>query len=90
MLSTEEPDPGTLSLSATGYKVKGVWHTDLSWNYSGAVDIYRDGEKIVAAINSSNGTYTDVTGLKGGGSLNYKICEAGSTANCSNEVTVQF
>ncbi len=90
VLSTEEPDPGTLSLSATGYKVKGVWHTDLSWNYSGAVDIYRDGEKIVAAINSSNGTYTDVTGLKGGGSLNYKICEAGSTANCSNEVTVQF
>ncbi len=89
MVSTEETDPEAITLSATGYKVKGVWHADLSWNYTGAVDIYRD-EEIVATINNSNGTYTDVTGLKGGGSLNYRICEAGNSANCSNEVTVQF
>jgi len=78
-----------INLSATGYKLKGVWHADLSWDYTGAVDIFRDGG-IVASLNSSDGTYTDVTGIKGSGSLNYRICAAGSTANCSEEVTVQF
>lgn len=77
-----------IELSATGYKVKGVWHADLSWNYSGTVEIYREGE-IVATIDNSSGTYTDVTGFKGGGSLTYKVCEAG-TNNCSPDVTVQF
>lgn len=53
------------------------------------VDIYRD-EELIATIAGSSGTYTDVTGFKGGGSLNYRICEAGSMANCSNEVRVRF
>ncbi|HSP12819.1 MAG TPA: S8 family serine peptidase [Salegentibacter sp.] len=78
-----------INLTATGYKNKGVWHADLSWNYSGTVDIYRDGGKVIT-ITSTAGNYTDVTGIKGSGSLTYQICETGSTANCSNEVTLQF
>lgn len=89
VVSTEEPNPGTISLSGTGYKVKGEWHADLSWDYTGAVDIYREGE-IVASLSSSDGTYTDVTGMKGSGSLNYRVCEAGNTANCSDAVRVEF
>jgi subtilisin len=89
-LSEEEPAPeGAISLTASGYKVKGVHHVDLSW--SGAtstdVDIHRNGQKITTTAN--DGAHTDVTGNKGGGSYVYEVCEAG-TETCSNAVTVTF
>uniref|UniRef100_UPI003568F91F hypothetical protein n=1 Tax=Salegentibacter sp. TaxID=1903072 RepID=UPI003568F91F len=68
---------------------KGEWHADLSWDYTGAVDIYRNGTPVKSGY-TGNGAYTDATGMKGSGSLNYRVCEAGSTANCSEEVTVEF
>ncbi|MDT8409667.1 MAG: PKD domain-containing protein [Wenzhouxiangellaceae bacterium] len=78
-----------ISLSANGTKVRGRWTTDLSW--SGAtgtsVDIYRDGGLLTTTAN--NGAYTDATNLKGGGSLSYQVCEAGSSV-CSGSVTVIF
>lgn len=89
VVGTVEPEPEGIVLTASGYKIKGAWTTDLSWDAPGAVDIYRDGVKIYTQTNL-NGQYRDVTNLKGSGSLNYQICEAGSTLNCSNEVTVQF
>ena len=82
--------PGDITLSAEGYKVQGRWRADLTWTPSGTsanVDVYRDGS--VVATTPNDGSYTDVTNLRGGGSLTYKVCEAG-TATCSNEVTVQF
>jgi subtilisin family serine protease len=81
-------DPGTgITLSANGFKEKGKWGANLSWSgNSGAVDIYRNGSKIATVSSSS---YTDQTTNKGGGSLTYKICEAG-TSTCSNEVIVNF
>jgi PKD repeat protein len=78
-----------ITLTATGYKVKGIQHADLTW--SGAtgtnVDIHRDGQyhKTVANI----GSYTDNIGKVGGGTYKYKISEEGKT-NYSNEVTVVF
>ena len=85
-----ESNPGHITLTARGYKVKGAWHTDLSWSPVGTsakVDIYRDGGKQITIDNT--GTYTDITHFKGGGSLTYKVCESGTT-ECSNEVKVQF
>ena len=85
-------DPGTsdFSVSATGYKVKGLQKVDLSW--SGAtstnVDVFRDGAKI-ATIPANDGAYTDNIDKKGGGTYTYKVCEAG-TSTCSNEATVTF
>ncbi|MBW3563151.1 MAG: S8 family serine peptidase [Acidobacteria bacterium] len=78
-----------ISLSATGYKVKGRWHTDLSWSGASStnVDVYRDGS--VIATTANDGAYTDATNFVGGGSLTYQICEAG-TSTCSNSVTVTF
>ncbi|MBW3565061.1 MAG: S8 family serine peptidase [Acidobacteria bacterium] len=80
---------GGITLSATGYKVKGVHHADLSW--SGAtstdVDIFRNGSKITTTAN--DGFHTDNIGNKGGGSYTYKVCEAG-TSTCSNEASVTF
>jgi subtilisin family serine protease len=90
-VDNEEPAPAAYQLSASGYKVKGQWHTDLSWTPSAPdqeVDIYRNGILITTETNS--GSYTDATNNKGSGSLIYQICEPGSTSSCSNEVRVEF
>jgi PKD repeat protein len=79
-----------ITLTATGYKVRGRHTVDLEW--SGAtstnVDVYRDGALITTTAN--DGFYTDNTGNVGGGSYAYQVCEEGSTTTCSNEVTVTF
>jgi PKD repeat protein len=90
-VTAEEPAPGNLMLSATGYKVKGQWQTDLAWSSSGTleqVDLYRNGSYLETLPNT--GSYTDKTSFKGGGTLSYQICPPESRDGCSNEVTVQF
>ncbi|HUF30922.1 MAG TPA: PKD domain-containing protein, partial [Gemmatimonadaceae bacterium] len=80
---------GEITLSATGYKVRGRMHADLTW--SGAtstnVDVYRNGA--VVATTANDGAYTDATNFVGGGTLTYKVCEAGTTT-CSNDASVTF
>jgi len=80
---------GAITLTVTGYKVKGRKHADLEW--SGAtgtqVEIYRDGGLL--ATTDNDGFYTDVTTSVGGGSFTYQVCEIGGSP-CSNEVTVVF
>lgn len=82
------PAPGIV-LSGNGYKVKGVKIADLTWTgaASASVDVYRDGA--VVATTANNGAYTDDTGLKGGGTHTYRVCEAGTTT-CSANVVVSF
>lgn len=78
-----------ISLSATGYKEKGLHKVDLIW--SGAtstdMDVYRDGGLLVTTAN--DGAYTDHIDQRGGAQYTYQICEAG-TSTCSAEVTVTF
>jgi hypothetical protein len=83
------PPPGGFDLSANGYKVKGEQTVDLSWTGATGidVDIYRDGNLIATTAN--DGSYTDALGIKGGGSYDYEVCEAGSST-CSNSVNVTF
>jgi subtilisin family serine protease len=78
---------GGITLSATGYKVQGVKHADLSWSGANGpnVDVYRDNARVATPDNS--GSYTDNTGQRGGGTTTYRICETG-TSTCSNSVTV--
>jgi len=80
-----------ITLTATGYKVKGRQKADLKWNgaTSTDVDIYRDGVPI-ATNEENDGFYTDNINNVGGGSYTYKVCEADSTTTCSNEATVTF
>jgi hypothetical protein len=75
--------------SATGRKVRGIQHVDLAWSGTNAtsVDVVRNGAVIATVANS--GTYTDNIGVKGGGSYDYEICEAGTTT-CSLPVNVTF
>jgi hypothetical protein len=78
----------SFTLSAGGYKVKGVHYADLTW--SGAttgVIIYRNGQQI--ATGSSSGQLTDNIGGKGAGSYTYQVCET-SGGSCSNVATVTF
>jgi hypothetical protein len=81
---------GDISLSATGYKVRGLKTADLEW--SGAtstdVDVKRDGS-VIATIPAGSSPYTDNIDQRGGGSYTYEVCEAG-TSTCSNEATVNF
>ena len=80
---------GDITLTATGYKVRGLQKADLGW--SGAtstnVDVYRDRELLITTEN--DGFYTDNTDQRGGGSYTYQICEEG-TSSCSNEIKVDF
>ncbi|QDH69976.1 S8 family serine peptidase [Marilutibacter alkalisoli] len=82
-----DPDPN-FTVSGSSYKVKGVVHVDLSWSGSsaGSFDVFRDGSKVATTGGSS---YTDNTGRRGGGSLTYSICEAG-TSTCTATITVSY
>jgi PKD repeat protein len=78
-----------ITLSATGYKVKGLQKADLSW--SGAttptIDVYRTGAFLTNTAN--DGFHTDNINARGSGSYTYKVCETGGGA-CSNTVNVIF
>jgi subtilisin family serine protease len=86
---TVNPLTENFSLSAIGYKVKGLQKADLTW--SGAtstnVDVYRNNNLIATTAN--DGSHTDNINAKGGGSYTYKVCHAG-TSTCSNNVVVSF
>lgn len=76
-----------ITLSATGYKVKGLQTVNLGWNSltSTNVDIFRNGSKMTTTAN--DGSYTDNINKRGQGTYTYQICAEG-TSTCSNKVTV--
>jgi subtilisin len=80
---------GSITLSATGYKVQGRQKVDLSWSgaTSSSVNVYRNNVLIVTTPNDTQ--HTDPINAKGGGSYIYRVCEANSSI-CSNNVTVSF
>ena len=80
------PPAPTILLDATGSKDKGTRTAILSWTGATLADVYRNGQSLIADTSSP---FTDDTLGKGGGSVTYYVCEAG-TQNCSNEVTVVF
>lgn len=78
-----------ISLTATGYKVKGQKNVDLAWSgaASTSIDVYRN--DAVVATTANDGAYTDTINSSGGGTYVYKVCEAG-TSTCSNTASVTF
>jgi PKD repeat protein len=76
-----------ISLSARGYKVRGLEKVDLSWSGPSGTsfDLYRNGTKIVTVSTTA---YTDNVG-KAVGSYTYKVC-APATSSCSNDASVSF
>ncbi|MEE8339653.1 MAG: S8 family serine peptidase [Xanthomonadales bacterium] len=82
---TEPPPTGERSVEVRPFKVKGKQQVEVTWlNFSGpTVDISRD-TNLVATSPTSDGSYTDNIGVKGGGqTYTYQVCEAG-TGNCAS------
>jgi extracellular elastinolytic metalloproteinase len=79
--------PTGITLTAQGFKQKGVRKANLSWSGApGAVDIYRNN---VFVTTDAASPFTDTIPGKGGGSFTYRVCNAG-TSVCSNNATVTF
>jgi hypothetical protein len=83
------PIGGGISLSTSHYKQQGRVVVELV--YTGAttpnVDVYMNGGYIGTVANTGFATHN--TGLKGGGSLTYQVCEEGG-GPCSNESVVNY
>ena len=86
------PPDSSLTLSASGYKVKGIHKVDLNWSGTTNVDktvyVYRGGVNI-ATVNDGGTFYADDTNNKGGATYMHQVCEANMT-NCSNVTTTVF
>ncbi|HVS14294.1 MAG TPA: PKD domain-containing protein [Thermoanaerobaculia bacterium] len=87
-VTVSEPSGG-ITLSAVGYKVRGLQKADLTWSgaTSSNVDVYRNGAVITTTAN--DGFHTDDINNRGSGTYTYQVCEAG-TSTCSNQATVVF
>ena len=85
--TTPTPVPG-ITLSVVTRKQQGIRYADLSWSGAGGanVDYYRGSTKLTTL---NDGFHTDNTGLRGSGSITYRVCETNSTV-CSNSVTVTW
>jgi len=83
------PPPPALSLSASGYKVKGKHGVSLNWSGSTSVDIYRNGVLRNPPGVVSGSSYDDYIGTKGGATYTHQVCQAGTTT-CSNVTTTVF
>ena len=89
---TPQPSPSSPTLTASGYKVKGMQKANLKWSglSSTSVDVYRGGAK-VATAPAAGGAYTDNIDKKGSGSFSYQVCAAGTSAViCTNSASVTF
>jgi subtilisin family serine protease len=88
-VTVSETTSSGITLTATGYKVKGLLNADLKWSGAteSSVKIYREGKFLIEVSNS--GAYTDKTNYVGGGTLIYKVCQSDDSV-CSNEAAVTF
>lgn len=84
------PKPKGITLTGTGTLIVS-WYgiADISWEgANGAnVDVYVDGDLHETTANDGNEQYDVWFPM---GPVAFKVCEAGSTTNCSNEVSVPF
>ncbi|MCK5482499.1 MAG: S8 family peptidase [Gemmatimonadetes bacterium] len=86
------PPPGAgapVELVGSSSKKGRNWRANLVWEDGGAtVDVWRGSTKRASAISNSH-SYTDNVG-KSPPAYTYKVCNAGSTTDCSNVFTVTF
>ncbi len=78
---------GSIDLSASVKGGRNNQFVNLSWSGASgdSVDIWRDGTLWLATAN--DGAHKDNTFIPP--SMTYQVCEAGSSTNCSEEVTAQ-
>jgi hypothetical protein len=79
----------SITLSARGYKVKGLQRVDLSWAGASSTSIAIIRNDVQLLTTANDGRETDLVNRKGAGSYTYKVCDSG-TSTCSAPVTVSF
>lgn len=91
----EEPlppvDAPPSQLSASVIKARGAAQgVQLSWTpgSAGQIDVYRNGALIAMVANT--GSHTDAYAGAKRSSADFKVCVAGDTSACSNQVTVRY
>jgi Putative Ig domain len=82
------PPPSTVTLKATLRRNGGQRSARLTWSNAPwpSVDVYRNG--MLLTNTSNDGLHTDP--LWSRGTYTYRICEPGSTTNCSTAATVSY
>jgi len=82
------PPPGGLTLTAIGSKVKGRHVVDLSWTGGVApFTLTRDGVTTLIA-GTSDTSYHDETGNRGGVTYVYEVCDSAPEQACSSAPVV--
>ncbi len=80
------PTPSSITLTVTMTKQQGINRANLSWSGATAsADVFRNNGKITTVTGTS---YVDNLG-RGGGTVTYKVCNAGTTT-CSESVTRSY
>lgn len=85
-----DPEPPAITLTATGYKVKGgEKRVDLSWNVTGAaaIEVWRNGA--LRGTTADDGAFTD-TGLGKGRAITWTYQVCASEGPCSAEVQLEL
>ena len=80
---------GSITLSASGGKVRGSAQASLTWSGATAssVDVFRNNVRVTTTAN--DGAHSDVIGKGASGTYTYRVCNAGTTT-CSNNASVTF
>jgi hypothetical protein len=82
-----------ITLTATGYKIKGVRWVHLEWDEivgsDVAINITRDGSDFLPVNEDITNSTAEIEIGKIGGTFTFVVCESGSI-NCSNEAIVIF
>ncbi len=89
----EDPPPSAdapVNLMGSSSKKGKNWRANLTWEAGAAtVDVYRNGSARQSGI-SNTGSYTDNVGKNPPTSYTYKVCNTGSTTECSAAELVNF
>jgi subtilisin family serine protease len=86
----DPPDGEPQNLRGSSTQKGRNYRAQLAWDGGGAtVDVWR-GTSIRASGVSNSGSYTDNVGKSPDPSYTYKVCNSGSTTECSGEATVTF
>jgi subtilisin family serine protease len=79
------PSNGGITLNVSTSKTRGISTATLNWSGATSVDVFRNGSLLKTVSGTST---TDDLG-RGGGSVTYRVCNAG-TNTCSADVTVNY
>ena len=86
--SDTTPAASGITLTTTGYKIKGWHNVHLEWDDVSPVNIYRNNQLLLESVSGE--TYLNADIAKGSATYTYEVCRTASPNDCSNESQVVF